>query len=210
MRLIAVVFLLALFTLSSKAQIFYGADAGWNHIGAIAQTREGTKIPVIAGNGFHAGIMLKVPFDKKLYFVPQLQYSSKKYGLQYQNLYGDSVVQKSLNIHYIELPLLLQYDAREQRAHIFFQFGPSISFAISGRERISELDQSIVSQKMVFDFYAYDHFEFNLIGRVGYQFGNNMVLSTGYALGLGSIVDDDNGPIVKPRTFTVNLGYWFR
>ena len=209
MRVSTLVILITLIALQSRGQVQFGAQAGWNYVYASSSTKDGSSISSKGGNGFHLGVLVRVPFDTKLYFVPQLLYSYKTYSIQYNNIYNDSVKDSRLKLNYIEVPVLLEYVTRENKPHMFFQFGPSFSIGISGKQQITSLDGSTQSEKMILNFSHFERFEFNLVGRVGYQFQNKFSIWAGYSYGLGTIVDADKGPVIKPRMVTATMAYSF-
>ncbi|PWU04108.1 MAG: hypothetical protein C5B52_02065 [Bacteroidetes bacterium] len=210
MRVSTLVIAITLISLQSNAQIQIGGQAGWNYVYASASTKDGTSISTKGGNGFHLGLIVRAPFDNKLYFVPQMVFSHKTYTIQYNNAYGDSVKDTHLALNYIELPVLLEYVTSENKPHLFFQFGPSLSIGINGKQKITSMDGTTQDEKMILNYTHYERFEFNLVGRIGYQFPNKFSVWGGYAYGLGSIVDADKGPVIKPRMITATLAYWFR
>jgi hypothetical protein len=192
-------------TTLSFSQVRFGLKAGWNYSSAYVKTPSGSKPDVKGGQGFHLGAQLKVPFEVKLFFVPQLQYSYKSFNIKYIN--ADTFSNK-LSYHYAEIPLLFQLDAREDHLGWFFQFGPSFSLAMKGTDEVKKINGNTSSRSTKFAFNAYGRLEANAVLNAGYRFRNNMAITGGYALGMGSVVDDDFGPVIKPRMFTVSLHYW--
>lgn len=194
----------------AKSQVTYGVTGGVQQINARVKIFDGPKVPVKAGYGFHIGAFLKVPFDKNLYFVPQMLYCLKGFTVQYNNIRKDSVLDNKLGIHYIEIPVLLQFDTRSDGQGLFFQFGPSASVAITGSDKKSYLNGKEKKTSMRFANTAYGRFEMNLVGKVGYQVRDKWFATAGYALGLGSIVNDDLSPRIGPRMITISAGFFFR
>ena len=83
-----------------------------------------------------------------------------------------------------------------------------MSIALGGKQ-IIEGKSGTTSEPIIFNFNAYGRAEANLVVNVGYQFGKRTQLVFGYAHGLGTLIDDDAGPSIKPRMFTGSLVYWF-
>jgi hypothetical protein len=201
-----IVFLvLCLASSQASAQVRLGLKAGVNYSDAKAYTYYGEKIDVTGGTGFHAGAQMRVLFDETITFLPQLQYAYKSFTVNYNN--GDTGSVR-MNYHYLELPILLEYNPHTNGRGFFVQFGPSFSLALGGNEEVSGKANSVTSQPINFAFSAYGRFEANLVANVGYQFSPTMQCTIGYAHGLGSIVDDDFGPQITPRMFTASLHYW--
>jgi hypothetical protein len=199
-----------LITVCSHAQVSYGILGGMQQIDARVKIPDGARIPASAGYGFHAGGMLKVPFDKNVFFSPQVLYSLKGFTIHYNDMLQDSVTASKLLLHYIEIPALLQFDTRSDGNGFFFLFGPSVSVAITGKERRTFLGNSEKERPMRFANTAYGRFEMNLAARAGYSFKSNIIITGGYSYGLGSIINDDYFARIVPRMITLSAGYFFR
>ena len=57
----------------TDAQVKLGFKAGTHWNMATVKTPEGSKPSVNAGMGYHGGLQLRVPFEKNLNFLPQVQ-----------------------------------------------------------------------------------------------------------------------------------------
>jgi hypothetical protein len=197
--------LLALGALHGTAQVKTGFKGGLNYSDARARSNTGSKLPVTAGGGFHIGAALKVPFDVNLYFVPQVQYAMKSFTVGYYNPDTSTIKMK---YHYLEIPILLEYNRNQDGRGFFAQFGPSFSVALAGSQDISGKTSESVNQPIKFAFNAYGRMEANLVANLGYQFSPGMQCTIGYVHGLGSIVDNDYGPEITPRMVTASILYW--
>ena len=191
------------------AQVSYGVVAGLQQMDASVKIPDGARIGATVGYGLHAGGMLKVGFDKNVFFSPQILYSRKCFTIHYNNILQDSVTASKLLIHYIEIPVLLQFDTRSDGTGFFFLFGPSASVAISGKEKRTFLDNGKKERAMRFSNTAYGRFEMNLVAKAGYCFKNNLIVTGGYSYGLGSIINDDYFARIIPRMITLSAGYFF-
>jgi hypothetical protein len=187
------------------AQVQFGFKGGLHYSDAKAVSKDGEDLNVIGGGGLHLGAQMKVSFDKNVYFVPQMQYAYKNFTVEYNNADTSSIKMK---MHYLEIPLLLEYDLIKENRGFFFQFGPSISVALAGNETITGKTGSAENSPIKYAFNAYGRMEANLVANAGYQFNRFMQFSVGYAHGLGTIVDGDSGPQITPRMFTASLHYW--
>lgn len=196
-------------SLCTGAQVSYGVMGGLQQIDARVKVFEGPIVPVKSGYGLHVGAFLKVPFDKNLYFIPQLLYSLKGFTVQYNDVLRDSVANNTLGIHFIEIPALLQFDTRNNGEGLFFQFGPSVSIAVAGTDKKIFLNGKEKKTPMKFANTAYGRFEMNLVGKIGYQVKDKWFVTGGYAFGLGNIVNDDLSPGIAPRMITVSAGFFF-
>ena len=189
----------------TTAQVQFGFKGGLHYSDARAVSNQGENLTVIGAGGIHLGVQMKVPFDKNLYFIPQMQYAYKNFTVEYNNTDTASIQMK---MHYLEVPLLLEYNLVKENRGFFFQFGPSISVALAGSETITGKTGSTQDKPIKFAFNAYGRMEANLVANAGYQFNPSMQFSLGYAHGLGSIVNGDSGPQITPRMFTASLHYW--
>ena len=187
------------------AQVQFGFKGGFHYSNAKAVSNQGEDLAVSGAGGIHLGAQMKVFFDKNLYFLPQMQYAYKNFTVEYNNTDTASIHMK---MHYLEIPILLEYSLVKENKGFFFQFGPSISVALAGNETISGKAGGKQDKPMKFAFNAYGRMEANLVANAGYQFNPFMQFSLGYAHGLGSIVDGDFGPQITPRMFTASLHYW--
>ncbi len=201
---------LLFFTICVRAQVSYGLLGGIQQTNARVKIPDGPSIRATAGYGFHAGGTLKAGFDKNIYFSPGLLYSLKGFTVHFNNMLQDSVTSSKLQIHYIEIPLLLQFDTRADGNGLFFLFGPSASVAITGKEKRTFLNNSENKRSMRFANTAYGRFEMNLVAKAGYYFKNNMLITAGYSYGLGSIINDDYYARIVPRMITLSAGYFLR
>ncbi len=195
-----------IFTVSAlSAQVRVALKAGTNASMAKVIATDGSRPQVDYGVGFHAGLELKVNLEKQLFFVPQVQYAYKTFAINYNNL---DTATNTLKIHYLEIPVLFEWKKSMYNSGFFLQFGPSFSLTLGGQEEISGKIGSPVSKPMKIAFSAYGRAEANLVMNVGYQFGRNFQFTAGYAYGLGTIVDNDEGPMIKPRMITASVHYF--
>jgi len=192
-------------TVAAKTQVRIGLKAGVHNTTARVVMPDGSEPAVENSFGFHGGIAMKIKIEGQVYFVPQIQYAYKTYGIRYNNT---DTMQNTLHIHYVEIPLLLEWKKENFKSGFFVQFGPSFSIAISGKE-ILEGKSGTTNKPMNFSFNSYGRGEANLVVNAGYQFGKSTQFTVGYAHGLGTLIDDDFGPSIKPRMFTASLLYWF-
>ncbi len=201
-------FLFCLFLLAgsaTEAQVRIGLKAGMHSTTAKVVTPGGGKPEVDNSVGFHAGLALKMKIEGQLYFVPQMQYAYKTFAIHYNNTDTSTI---TMQAHYLEIPLLFEWKKENYKSGFFIQFGPSFSIAMSGKQKIEEKSGITISKPIKYGFNAYGRAEANLVGNIGYQFGKRLQITVGYAHGLGTIVDDDFGPVIKPRMFTGGLVYW--
>lgn len=188
---------------AASAQLRVGFKAGANATTAKVIANDGSRPSVPYSGGFHAGVELKVLLEGQLYFVPQVQYSHKVFAIEYNN--ADTSV-NTLKMNYLEIPLLFEWKKSFYKSGIFIQAGPSLSLVLNGKEEISGKEQ--INKPMKIASTAYGRAEANAVINVGYQFGRNFQFTIGYAYGMGTIVDNDSGPVIKPRMFTASVHYF--
>ncbi|WP_336517524.1 porin family protein [Pollutibacter soli] len=188
---------------AASAQLRVGLKAGANATTAKVIATDGSRPSVPYSGGYHVGAELKVLLEGQLYFVPQVQYSHKVFAIEYNNV--DTSV-NTLKMNYLEIPLLFEWKKSFYKSGIFVQFGPSMSFVLSGKEEITGKEE--MNKPMKIASTAYGRAEANAVINVGYQFGRSFQFTIGYVYGMGTIVDNDNGPVIKPRMFTASVHYF--
>ncbi|MDR2813844.1 MAG: PorT family protein [Prevotellaceae bacterium] len=195
---------------AAQEPITFGARAGLNFdsqklsSGSKSETSD-SKV------GFHLGAVADVPLANFapslpawLYVQPGLYLTSK--GSKWS---GDSRT-TTTSLYYLELPLLasVKYPLAGDinvRAH----FGPSIGFAVSGKEKWERTSngQKTSGESDVFDG-DYSWFHFGLAFGAGVEY-KQFYLGLGYDLGLSNMDTGEGDDSLKNRTFGVSLGYNF-
>jgi hypothetical protein len=158
--------------------------------------------------GFHAGIMMKVPFEGNLFFSPSVFYSLKGYKVQYnQHVYppDPDASDNNVTLHTFELAGLLQVDLSKDPNHFFVGFGPALDLQIFGNEKFNLMSGGSVDRNMKFGFAHYGRYLTSVIGRFGYENGKGFHLFLQYDLGLGSLNNADHGPVIRHRTIGLSF-----
>ncbi len=157
-----------------------------------------------------AGVNLKVPFDKNLFFAPAVFYSMKGYKVVFSNfVYPPDTLAKNNNttIHTVELAALLQYDLGKDPGHAFIKLGPSLDFHLSGKEKFTLANGTSVNRKMIYSFDGdYGHFSANLLLQLGYETANGLFFFGQYTHGLASTNNEDGGPNIRHRAVGISFG----
>jgi hypothetical protein len=160
--------------------------------------------------GFNAGVTLKVPFDKNLFFAPAIFYSMKGYKVALTHFtYPPDTLAKDndTRIHTLELAALLQYDLGKDPGHAFIKVGPTLDFNLSGKETFTLTNGNSVTRNMPFDFTGhYGPIAANFLFQLGYETGSGIFFFGQYSHGLASINNEDKGPGIKHRVFAVSIG----
>jgi hypothetical protein len=162
--------------------------------------------------GFHAGMSLKVPFDKQLYFVPQLYYSMKGYKATFNrsiSLPDPSATDNDTRIHTLETAFLLQFDFKDKPGHGFFRTGPSLDFQLFGHEKFNT-PSGEVSRSMKYGYNDYGHFSANWILQLGYESPGGFMIYGLYSPGITNISNQDEGPKIRHQAFGITIGKYFK
>jgi len=162
--------------------------------------------------GFMIGGGIKVPFDNQLYFAPVAFYSLKgfKVDLTTPSFPPDtSAVSNDLTVHSVELGFLLQFDFSPASSHLFLRTGPSLDFALIGKEKFVKPNGTTVNRNMKFGFGDYGHYLASGIVQFGYE-TEKFYLMGQYHGTLGSISNADDGPKIKHRSFGISAGVYLK
>jgi hypothetical protein len=160
--------------------------------------------------GFQAGIGLKVPFEKNLFFAPAAFYSLKGYKVTFtQFVYppDTNAIDNNTTIHSFELAALLQYDLSSNPGHVFIKAGPSLDFHLFGKETYNLKAGGAVSRNMPFSADGdYGHFSANMLLQIGYETGNGFMFFAQYTHGMASTNNSDGGPKIRHRAYGISIG----
>ncbi len=163
--------------------------------------------------GFQLGGGLKAQWENRIYFAPQVFYSLKGYKVKLSrpSFPPDTLaVDNEVTMHSFEIAALIQYNFSDAASHFFIRFGPSIDFQISGKEKFNLSTGGSVSRKMKFSYGDYGHYGASIDLHAGYEMANGFLIYGQYGLGIGTIVNTDDGPIVTHRVAGITVGYHFK
>ena len=206
MKLIVLLALLCT-VMYGDAQVHYALKAG-GQISTARYIRDGNKISTNSIAGFNAGILAKVYFDDKVAFVTGLAYSAR--GYKVSTLPGDTV--KTYHLNYVDIPLMIQVDFQQKAKGFYGKFGPALGVGISGKEIYTGKNGQQIRNKAILSVTGnnFGLFDASLNAVLGYSFSNKFFAELGYAHGIGNIDNDPDGPNIKTRVLSLNLGYFFR
>lgn len=162
--------------------------------------------------GFHAGGMLRVQFDGKLWFAPMVNYTMQGYKVTFTRPSippDSSATNNDVTIHTLQFAPLFQYNFSDKPAHFFIKAGPSIDIHIFGKEKFNKSGGGSVNRNMKFSYADYGRYGANLNLHLGYETSSGFVVSGHYTLGFGSIVNTDNGATVFNRAAGISIGKYF-
>lgn len=163
--------------------------------------------------GVMAGAGLKVEFENQLYFFPAMYYSLKGYKVTLNDpAFPPTEYAKNNNttIHTIEIAPLLQVDFSKKPSHFFVRFGPAIDFAIKGREKFDTANNGhtgTIDRDMVFSFDEYGRYTASGNIHFGYETQKGFMIFAHYAHGIGSLNNNDGGPVILHRIFGLSVGW---
>ena len=163
--------------------------------------------------GYHAGVAMKVFFDKQLYFAPSVYYSMRGYKVDLnRESYPPSTlaINNNTSFHSLDLLPALQFDFSDQPSHFFLKAGPSLEFAFYGREKFTELDGTRKSRPVKFSLTSdYGFISSSGVFQFGYESKGGLILFLHYAHGLGNIINETDGPDVRHQAIGLSLGVYF-
>jgi hypothetical protein len=180
---------IAFFTLNlGMAQnVHFGVKAGLN---AAMLTVKGQKATEFKP-GLHAGAQAHIHILDQLALQPELFYSGQGGKRIINN------VDYKTNLHYLNLPVLLQYMFNNG---FRLQAGPQIGFLLSAQQKANESKSNIIGQ--------YKAIDVSLPVGVSYLSDSGLGVDLRWAFGLTNLNDDDdNLPVVRNQVGQIGLFY---
>ncbi|MBY0478206.1 MAG: PorT family protein [Chitinophagaceae bacterium] len=206
-KFISLLLVIVLFMSVSYAQgigkIYYGVKGGYNYV-LSAYTASKTN----AVHGGYAGFMMKIPFENRLHFNPQIDINYR--GMQADSL-PKSQFSKVTEFQVRVMPLVqIDFKHPDENANTFFvQFGPSIGFGLTGDQTKQDAAGVPTSAKLKYGFQAYGKYDANWHAGLGYETNGGLRLLVDYAYGLSNMINTEFGPVLKYHTISAGVGYWF-
>lgn len=152
--------------------------------------------------GFHAGVIIDIPFVESFGLQTGLFYSSK--GTSYEALDGD--IEETISMNYLELPILASYRYNFNEATQFqFNTGPYVAYGLSGTLKVKEYG-GITQKADFFDFDDTKRFDVGWQVGCGLKFAKNFYIGVAYEFGFMNVVDDAKS---KNSNFMVSAGVQF-
>jgi hypothetical protein len=182
-----------------------GIKAGYNY--NLSQYKTNKNLPVKGVHGGYAGMLLKIPFDNRLYFVPQMDVSYRGTKTDSPQKYEFSSIKE---FHLRVMPLLqIEFtNPAEKRNTWFLQIGPSIGFGITGKQIKQDGNNVPVSANLKYGYQAYGRYDANWHTGLGYETTDGLRILLDYAHGLGNMINTENAGRLKYRTISLGVGYW--
>ncbi len=168
--------------------------------------------PASYKTGFSAGLNLRTNLEGPACFAPSLSYTQKGYKvtLNRRSFPPDSAaLNNNTTIGTIELAPLIQINLSKSPSYAFVRFGPSIAFAISGKETFDSTGGKKITRDMPFGYEAYSTITTSVIIQAGFQHKSGVVISGTYQYGLSSLNNSDGGPYIRQTLMGLSVGWRF-
>lgn|SRR5690606_6596971 len=183
--------LLGLPTLQAQENFKMGAKGGVNFANLVGDDPDGD-----LRTSFHLGLVGEIPLSERLYFGPEVLYSSqgtKEGGVE------------SFKLDYIQIPLMARYYLTEG---FNIEVGPQIGFLIN-----SEVESNVVGMNVDLKDYL-SSIDYGVNFGLGLKWKNGLFLQGRYNLGLANIFDDlkigsNDDFKMTNRVIQFSLGYIF-
>lgn len=167
----------------SQAQVRFGLKAGAN-LASISGDNDGTKMKF----GFNAGAVARFSVSEAFSIQPELVFSAQ--GAKADE--GDG----SLNLNYINLPILAQYNT----GGFIIETGPQFGFLMSAKLKDGDDEMDIKDGLKGLDL-GWG------IG-LGYQTASGFGVNARYNIGLSNVVDEGGGD-VKWKNSVIQIGVFY-
>jgi len=161
--------------------------------------------------GLQVGGLWKVPFEGRLSFSPAIQYNLRGYKVKFNKPSfppDESAIDNNTSFHTIELSFLLQHDFSTSPSHWFFRFGPSLDFALFGKEEFNT-NNGTINRDMKFSFADYGHYLASAIAQLGYESASGVFIYGHYNYSLTTMNNADIGPGINNRAIGISIGKYF-
>jgi Outer membrane protein beta-barrel domain len=208
MKLIAGIICTLVLSLSAQSQALLGLFAGPQATTAdykVGNVTQSTDMKI----GFQTGVVMKVPFENRLFFAPQIFYSLKGYKVKLNGYaYPPDVnaIDNNTTMHSVELAALLQVDLGNKPSHFYLKGGPTLDFLLFGKEKFNLKNGGNVSRNMKWGPGEYGHYAANAIIQLGFEHQTGFFAFAQYSYGLTTINNADFGPRIGNRIFGISFG----
>ena len=179
------------------SQVTFGVKSGIN----IATTKDIIAFPKNK-IGWYGGGFTIIPVDAKFFLQPEIQYSSKGYGVNQRNPYN--APNPNYRFNYLCVPILAGYKIDKKTSLLF---GPEMGYLMVVREVFPDGDNLDVSKSYPpkFDVGLDIGVNYNVIDKIGIDVRYNYGFNTLYAVdATGNGYGIPNG---SNRVFQIGLNY---
>ncbi|MCB9201950.1 MAG: PorT family protein [Flavobacteriales bacterium] len=176
----------------------FGAKAGVN-LANLTGDVENSDMKV----GFYVGGYANIGITEVFSFQPELLYSAQ--GAKFEESGSGYSYEEKLNLSYLNIPLMLQYELAEG---FKAEFGPQVGFLLSAKDKWegSYAGESESGDEDVKD--AFKSIDFGLNIGLNYELESGLNFGARYNVGLSNIADEDDVD-VKNAVISAGVGYTF-
>jgi len=212
MRKISITALLIAIVVTAAAQkCRFGITAGINSA-KMAAKYSGITVHTDGRIGMMAGVNCEIKIAEQFSLQPALNFVQK--GYKYKETDVNYIYTDEVRINYFEVPVNVLFKPRMKQVQFFMGAGPSLAFAISGKEKendngvIDEWDIKFGNNELEDDMKGID-VGLNML--TGVELRSGLSFSINYNLGLTSLVPGGNSGdgTIKNRYIGFTLGYMF-
>jgi hypothetical protein len=200
------------FALTSNAQVQFEIFAGPHASSATYEVKNRNQSTDYKF-GFGIGGGVKIPFENKLSFTPDLSYKLMGYKVVFNTpSFPPDLLAKDNNtsFHDIDVELLLQLDLGKNPNHFFLKLGPAFSFILSGKENFNLQTGQQVDRSMEFSVInGYGRYNVAAVVQFGYETSGGFIVYANYVQHLMSMDNEDNGPSIRNHLAGLTFGKSF-
>ena len=184
-RVILALVAVAMFSLTSQAQIKFGAKAGMN-LSRFTEVKWNIK------PGFHAGAYAQINLMPKFSLQADLMYSMQG-GITYYHvpLYyfiSDTYTKIYQKLHYVLMPITFQCTPIK---YLTIEAGPQFGFALKAshfnKEFFKGVEDTERSREYIHDREAYNLFDFGLVAGLNFNIIKNINIYARYVIGVTDV-----------------------
>jgi hypothetical protein len=199
--------MLTLLVNAAHAQAQWGIYGGANYNTATYKKFNGPSLTTGFVPGYNAGIIRKSnPIEDQLFLITGFTYMNKGYTV---NNSGVDSVKIETSFNSFEIPLWLQFNFNTNASHAFIRFGPALTLNVSGTDKTTKANGSIVTSKMKFDFEQYAPYDASVQLHVGYETAGGFFVDLRAVQG-SNFYNADAGPKIRNRNLALSIGYYFK
>lgn len=187
----------------SLGKIEYGIKGGYSHVFSdfSAAKTEGF-------SGGYAGLMMKIPFDNRLFFNPQIDFNYR--GMK-TNALPAGTYSKLSEVQFRLMPVV-QIDFKhpsQNENSMFIMTGPSLGFGLTGKQTKQDGNGVPVNADLKYGFQYYGRYDASWHAGLGYETTSGLRILVDYTYGFGNMINTDNAPSLRYHTVSAGIGYWF-
>ncbi len=204
-RVILALVAVAMFSLTSQAQIKFGAKAGMN-LSRFTEAKWNIK------PGFHAGAYAQINLMPKFSLQADLMYSMQG-GITYYHvpLYyfsSDTYTKIYQKLHYVLMPITFQCTPIK---YLTIEAGPQFGFALKAshfnKEFFKGVEDTERSREYIHDREAYNLFDFGLVAGLNFNIIKNINIYARYVIGVTDVFLRNE--YARNQNIMFGLGYTF-